>query len=447
MAAVATVLGALACGGSPGGPPPEDAGLDGGPPGADGATDAGALACGHFLDVNGCEAEGSCPSPSEVMIGLTAVATASDPRVRAPESVTFVPGERRAIAVSGHDRAVAELHFDGSDLRFARVATIPSTAEWQALTKVAIHPSGTFVAITVSDAECAPGEVVLVDVGDDFGAVLRRIEVGYQPDSVAFSPDGAYLITADEDQDRPCKPPDRLGGTLTVVAVGPSPEEAYVTETLVVDHAADAQPEAVAVGHADTLAATLQERSEVLLTSLALVPGGDYTLVALPAGSEPEGVAVDDARGLVVVTLEAADAVASVDSATGAVLHVHGIRDSGDVPEWYARAEGPACVHEPEDLVLVRHQGAVFALFPLQESHALMAYEVADDGAFRFDSIAPSGTGWRTGDGRLVRPEGVAADPRAGLFLTANERERSVTLFRSTATVFVEEPCGPGSGL
>jgi hypothetical protein len=446
---VTIVLPLQACGGSRAGPA-ADAGADtllgtdaAGDAGGDGDAGLVPLACGHFVDVNACEADASCPAELEVMLGLTAVGTATDSRVRAPESVAFLPDERRAIVASGYDRAVGELQFDDRELRFTRVATVPATSQWQALTKVAVHPTGAFAAVALSDADCAPGEVVFLDVGESFGAVLRRIEVGFQPDSLAFSPDGAFLVTADEDQDRPCKPADRLGGTVTIIALGAGPAEAQVVDTLVVDHAANAEPEAVAVGSAGTIAVTLQDSSEVLLASLEEVPGAAHAVVALEAGSEPEGVAVDDPRGLVVVTLEAADGIASIDIASREILHVYEIRGSGDVPDTYSRGSGPTCVHEPEDLVLVRHQGATFAVFPLQESHALMAYAVGDDGNFRFDSIAPSGTGWITGDGRLVRPEGVAADARAGLFLTANERERSVTLFRSAATAFVEEPCPP----
>ncbi|MEM7012817.1 MAG: choice-of-anchor I family protein, partial [Verrucomicrobiota bacterium] len=61
-------------------------------------------------------------------------------------------------------------------------------------TCVAVH--GTRVAVTVVNPDKqAPGKVLLMDTD---GAVLKVFEAGALPDNVQFSPDGAYIVAANE---------------------------------------------------------------------------------------------------------------------------------------------------------------------------------------------------------------------------------------------------------
>lgn len=419
-----------------------DAPFDGGfDASLDGGLDAGPR-CVIWQPI-GCD-PGSCPDPSSVSLGLERVASVKSVEAPALESVDFIHGsEGRAIAMSA-EHLLAEV-FYGTDLRIGRIRTLPVGASLQYTSSVAVHPSGSFAAVSLADADCATGEVVLVDVTEEgFGRELERIEVGYVPDNLHFSLDGAWLVTADEDNrsNRPCKPVDRWGGSVTFVDVSGGAATATAVRTVNVAHATDSEPESVAIGSAGTVAVTLQDTNELLILSVddAVEP----RLIALPASSGPEGVAVDDERGIAVVGLESGDEIITVDIETGAVLFRVDLVASGHVPPGYNRDPGEEDVHEPEQIVLVDHFGAKIAVVPLQESHAAIAYRVEDDGALVFDSIAPVGVDYLLEEGGLGRsrigPEGIAARADIGLFLVAAEREGSLTLLRSTASMYAECP-------
>lgn len=413
-----------------------DAGLDGG------------SACRRWLPLDGCEADDSCPDPSAVALGLRAVGSAMRPETATLESVSFIHGsDDRAVAMTA-EQVLAEVLYGPDGVRFGRLREVPVDLVTQYTTAVKVHPSGEYAAVSVADADCAPGEVVLVGVGeDDFGDVLQRVEVGYGPDSVAFSPDGHWLVSADEDErsNRPCKPADRWGGSVTIVDVSGGPGSASVAQTLPVDHAPDSEPETVAVGTAGTVVVALQETDELLVLSLGDVPDAEGTIIPLLPDGAPDGVDVSDELGFAVAGLEHTDDFVVVDLATRTIVDRVDLVLSGDVPADYNRDTGDSTeVHEPEQVALFTYRGATFATFPLQESHVLMGYRIAEDGTLSFDSTAPTGVGWMDELGghamSRIRPEGVAARPEAGLFLVANEREGSLTLIETADATYGECP-------
>ena len=391
-----------------------------------------------------CDA-GACGAPEDTVLGLTWVAAVESGEAPALESVDFIPGtEDRAVAMSA-EHLLAEVFYDGDSLRFGRIRTLPVESALAFTTSVQVHPSGRFAAISIADADCADGEVLLVDVQDDFGVVLNRLTVGYGPDNIVFDEAGRWLVTADEDgrENRPCKPSTRFGGSVSFVDVGDDPATARVARTVPIAHATDSEPESVAVAADGTVVVTLQETSELAVLSLDAAVA--TRVLPLPAGSSPDGVAVDSELGVAVVALEHTDDVITVDLASGAILHTVDLVASGHIPPEYNRdTGGPDEVHEPEQVALFDRSGARFALIPLQESHAAIAYRLEADGTLVFDSIAPVGIDYlaeASGRSRSrIGPEGIAARPDVGLFLVAAEREGSLTLLRSAASMYAECP-------
>ena len=425
--------------------PGRDAGLDGAvdaspTPDAGPGTDAGPRC---WLAV-GCDA-GACGDPSAGSLGLTRVAAIESGEAPALESVDFIPGsDDRAVAMSA-EHLLAEVLYDGSGLRFGRIRTLPVETALGYTTAVKVHPSGRFAAVSIADADCADGQVLLVDVGDEFGVVRNRLTVGYGPDNIVFSPDGRWLVTADEDgrENRPCKPATRFGGSVTFIDVGDEPATARVDRNVPIAHAVDSEPESIAIGADGTVVVTLQDTSE--LAVLSLDPAVTTRVIALPPGSQPDGVAVDAELGIAVVALEHTDDVITVDLATGGLVDVVDLVGSGVIPPEYNRDAGDTeDVHEPEQVLLVRHRGARFAAIPLQESHAAIVFRLEDDATLVFDSIAPVGVDYLAeASGRFrsrIGPEGIAARPDVGLFLVAAEREGSLTLLRSAASMYAECP-------
>jgi hypothetical protein len=409
---------------------------------ADAGDDAGAE-CRRWLPIE-CPA-GACPDPASVTLGLSFVGAAGTGDPPALESVAFVPGsDDRAVAMSAENHLV-ELFYDDTGPRFGRIVTVDVPGPLSYATAVRVHPSARYAAISIADADCAPGEVLLVDIGDAFGTVLGRLTVGYAPDNFVFSEDGRWLVTADEDgrAARPCKPADRFGGSITFVATTGDPTAAEVSRTVVVDHAMDSEPESVVIGSSGTVVVTLQDTDEIVVLSLddAVEP----RVLSVPPGGSPDGVAVEESLGVAVAGLEHTDDLAVIDLATGALVQRVDLVTGGFVPPEYNRDAGDADEqHEPEQMTLVRHLGARFVLFPLQESHAAMAFRLPDDAMLVFDSIAPVGVGYGLemgGRGRSrVGPEGIAVRQDVGLVLVASERESSITLLRTAASRYGECP-------
>jgi hypothetical protein len=140
-----------------------------------------------------------------------------------------------------------------------------------------------------------------------------------------------------------------------------------------------------------------------------------------------------------VVGFEAGDSLALVSVPGGELVTEHRIAGSGDVPDEYNRDESDIVrMHEPEGLAVFRQRGETFIGVALQESHAVVVYQLTTAGDLAFDSIAPAGIAWRDEQyGRTesaIGTEGLAVHEASGMLLSANEREGSVTLYRTAAT-------------
>ncbi|HVJ16108.1 MAG TPA: hypothetical protein VM686_11785 [Polyangiaceae bacterium] len=404
-----------------------------------GGGGSGSGVCTPWVDPNACMDDASCPAnPS---LGLQAVESISTREGANPEIVDFVPGSpERAVVVSAVANQVSELLFTETSLAFGREQVIDTGSDTSNMTSIKVHPSGAYAAVTVMEEDCVEGQVMFVDLGNDFGAVLGAVPVGYGPDSSAFSKDGNWLVTANEDdrEDHPCKPADRMGGSISVIDLSSGPEAAAVLQTIPVDHALDSEPEGVAIAPDGTVLIAVQETSELVRFSLADVPEADTEIIALSAGAEPDGLAISADGKWAVIGYEGGDALALLDMDSGQIASEHVIRNSGDVPESYNRDEADTThIHEPEGTAIFQYEGQLFVASALQESHALVGYRLAEDGTLGFDSITQSGIGWPgEEDGREksgVGPEGLAVHP-SGMMLVANERESSITLFRTSAS-------------
>ena len=145
---------------------------------------------------------------------------------------------------------------------------------------VAVH--GDLVAASIkADAADAPGEVKLYDTN---GTLLASYPTGALPDNVAFSPDGRYMLTANEGE-----PSDDYSvdpeGNFTLIDLANGPASAVVTQISLEgfsapagsrivkpgsSFAADAEPEYVAFAPDGKLAyAILQENNAVAVIDIA----------------------------------------------------------------------------------------------------------------------------------------------------------------------------------
>ena len=75
------------------------------------------------------------------------------------------------------------------------------------------------------------------------------------------------------------------------------------------------------------------------------------------------------------------------------------------------------------------------AILALQESHAVVVYDVTDPANPKFDSIAPAGIAYAADVGMeksTIGSEGLGAHPTNGIVFSANEREGSITMYKTT---------------
>jgi len=403
--------------------------------------------CGDDLD-NGSAA---CQSDTTHAFNLREVESRSTAGGN-PEIIRTLPGSNnRAVFIAGVARELTLVEYDANGFVFGDTFPYPEPdplVPTSVLTSICVEPTAAYVVITKAYLNCQLGAVMLVDLTTNPGALLTaEIPVGYNPDSCAFSPDGNWLVVADEDDriDRPCKPADRHGGSVSIIDVSGGAAAASVVQTIPVAHAVDSEPEGVKVApDNDTVVITIQETGEYGIFHLRDVPNATLSVFPLHAtqNDEPDGLAISDDGSIALISNEASDSFTIISLPEGNILHRYEIyaQHKSDVPDSYNRDERDIDKRfEPEEAVLVRQQGTLFALIALQESHAVIAYNLEDPARPVLAHIAPVGLSWQAeagGRGKsAIGPEGLTFNVATGVAFTANEREGSITMLASETTI------------
>lgn len=162
------------------------------------------------------------------------------------------------------------------------------------ITSVDVNTCLNLVAIAVQNADyTANGVIVTLDYAGNF---ITKYEAGVQPDMVTFSPDGNYILSANEGEPREGYESTDPMGSVTVVDLIKSTATNYTFESL--DSSRD-----------------------------ALVDGGVLLKVdtAPSVDLEPEFIAVSSDSRTAYVTLQENNAVAALDLTTGTWKYVKGL--------------------------------------------------------------------------------------------------------------------------
>jgi len=160
------------------------------------------------------------------------------------------------------------------------------------------------VAVAVSDAtETSPGRVGFYDTTT--GAYINSVRVGALPDMLTFSPDGRYVLTADEGQPGGAIDPE---GSVSIVDV--SGGVAALT---------NADVATAGFTGFNTQAAAL-EADGVILSDAGTLPAP-----TVAQNLEPEYIAVSPDSSSAYVALQEANAFAIVDVATATVTSITGL--------------------------------------------------------------------------------------------------------------------------
>lgn len=296
-------------------------------------------------------------------------------------------------------------------------------------TSVAVHPTEPIAFVSVlGEGPSKRGRVVGLDLRQaSRWYVVLHVEVGYHPDSLAVSPDGRWLIVANEAEGHP----DTLG-TISVVDL-----QGVTADTRAFDHApavmeigglgrlletseGDVEPEFVAFDPQSRFAVvSCQENDALLLVDLTSQPTPSVcNVIWLPWGSEPDGVAVFDEMpgpdgriGCVIAVAEEGKFDVWRQKWTGNTVSFTWVDplQLTAVPAPLARVDvrplldphRPGVRRDPEGMVGLRHRGRPYAAVGIERGDWLMLFDLADP---RQPTLVAR---CRTGS----RPEGVIAIP------------------------------------
>jgi hypothetical protein len=312
-------------------------------------------------------------------------------------------------------------------------------------TSVAVRGGVAFAAVNSSESFTNPsGLLKLVDIAT--GAVTESCDLGGQPDSAAFAPDGSFLAVAienerDEDLNDGEIPQLPAGFVAIIPMTDGAPDCAGVIRADVTGLAAiapsDPEPEFVDVNAEGLIAVTLQENNHVVildrtgavvshfsagavdLEDLDTEEEGaltfDGSLTAVPR--EPDTVQWLDGDRLVIANegdYKGGSRGFTIFSKAGEMLFDSGlsfeyaVAQAGHYPEKRSGNKGV----EPEGLEVARFGDTPY-IFVLSERGSLVGVYEDTGAAPRLVGLLPSG----------VAPEGVVAIPSRGLLATANEAD------------------------
>ena len=231
------------------------------------------------------------------------------------------------------------------------------------MTSVSVSPDGGTLAVAIQAEDyTANGIVALFTCGADGSLTLSgTVPVGVQPDMVTFTPDGKYILTADEGE-------PRMGYT----AEGAVDPKGSVT---VID-AADLS--------ARTVDFTAFDGAEA---RAALVEGGIVLKkdTAPSADLEPEYIACDN--GTAYITCQEANAIAVLDIARGEFSGIYsvGFEDYSEVPIDLGSGDSAYVPGTYENLKGIRMPDAV-SLYQVNGTTCLITANEGDSRAWPVDT-------------------------------------------------------------
>ncbi|MEC7730231.1 MAG: hypothetical protein VX497_03000 [Candidatus Neomarinimicrobiota bacterium] len=365
------------------------------------------------------------------------------------EIVRTVPGtDDQAVFVSSAIGRLTVINYTASSFSFGSTFDLDPGSATAEMTSIDVSiPIGgeSYVAVCVAETDCAKGKIMFVKLSD--GSIVKEVEVGYNPDGAAFTKNGSHLVVACEDdrEDRPCKPAERNGGSVSIISLSGGVANASLVQDFAVDWDPDSEPEHAETSADGTVIVSIQETSQIMIFNVSDAPltEGEYTVVDLPddggtaddgAGveCEPDGLFIspDGTKALISSERNGTFQLMALPSGT---LYGNPYVIENDLPSGWQRDDRSYKKRtEPEECSLVERDDKLYAVFALQESHAVIVYDVTDPANPVFDSMAPAGIDYANDNGMeksAIGSEGLGMHQTNGVAFSANEREGSISMF------------------
>ncbi len=317
------------------------------------------------------------------------------------EIVRVVPdSDNEAVFVSSAINRLTVIDYTQDAFSFAKTYDLDpgsATAEMTSL-DVSIKIDGeNYVGVCVAEADCGLGSILLVRLSD--GEIVKRVqfENSYNPDGCAFTKDGKYLVVACEDdlEDRPCKPADRMGGSVAIIDLRNGPANATIAQEYPIDWDQESEPEHCETTADGDVVMTVQETSEIVIFNVADVPltADDLTIVNVPPAedqrAEPDGLFLSPDGKYAVISNERSGSFQMLDMASRTFLgQPTVVKHDFAAPPYNNDARKATKQTEPEEASLVERDDKLYAIFAMQEAHGVIVYDVTDPANPVFDSIA-----------------------------------------------------------
>ena len=328
-------------------------------------------------------------------------------------------------------------------------------------TSVAVKGNYAAVGVNTSaDYINTSGVLAVIDVASK--TIVRTIDLGGQPDSVAFSPDGNYIVVAienerDEDLGEGI-PPQMPAGYVVVIDSSNSDPSSWtkdiidVTDLEGVGIPEDPEPEFVSVNEDNIAVVTMQENNAIVLidletkTVIRSFSAGTVDLENID--TEEEGV-IDQTSSLtnvprepdgvvwisnnVFVTADEGDMDGgsrgfTVFSKWGKVLYSSGsfmdqyAASIGRYPEDRSGNKGV----EPENVAYGQFGNKKILFVNAERANLSFVYDIKNPRKPRFLQVLPTSVG----------PEGGLAIPSRDLYIVACEKDDRGSAFRATLSIF-----------
>ncbi len=375
---------------------------------------------------------------------VTSDATGADAN---PEIVRMVPGsDNQAVFISSEINRLTVIDYTPTDFSFSNNYDLETGSLTATMTSIDVSPvidGENYVAVCVAEVDCSPGWILLVKLSD--GSIVKTITgIGYNPDGCAFTKDGKFLIVACEDdrEDRPCKDEtNRHGGSVSIIDLRNGIANATLELDKKVAWDVDSEPEHCETSADGTVIVSIQETSQIMIFNAAdiLADSTDFIVIDLPTDAggddaEPDGLYISPDGKLALISNERNGTLQMMNLPSGTLLgNPYTIENDVTVPPYNIDEKKLTTKRtEPEECALVERDGKLYAILALQESHAVIVYDVTDPANPVFDSIAEAGVDPSLDDGiskSKIGSEGLGAHPTNGVVFSANEREGSITMY------------------
>ncbi|WP_417826493.1 choice-of-anchor I family protein [Thalassospira povalilytica] len=214
----------------------------------------------------------------------------------AAEIPAFDPVSKRIFVVNGADKAIDILDMSNPD-KLSKLGALELATWGKGANSVAVKNGIVAVAVENENKQ-APGKAVFFDTEGNF---IASVTVGALPDMIKFSPDGKYVLVANEGEPNDAFTNDPEGG-VSIISIGGG-----------VDGVSDADVRTV----------------DFKFLNDAELPYGMRTsnpgTSSVAQDIEPEYIAVSGDSKTAYVSLQENNAVAIIDIETATVKHVAGL--------------------------------------------------------------------------------------------------------------------------